>query len=419
MAGPRTGPAEYRLSALELASGWVLGLEDELPGFSAAPADETPLGALERAVLPSLRRPPCLVSFSGGRDSSAVLAVAVRAARREGLPLPVPATHRFPHASGTEEGEWQERVVRELGLDDWLRLEWDDELDIIGPIAARMLRRHGVLWPFNIHFLIPLLEAASGGSLLTGVGGDDLFIPSRLAPADAVLTGQRRPTRRDLLKVAYAVSPGIVRRAAMRRRDPDPTPSRWLRDGARRAFKDTQIALFATEPVRFNARLGWWLQRRHFQMFFAHTRVLAAEVDVDISHPLLDPIFLAALGQSARQLRVADRDYAMRLLFGGVLSEEICARPTKATFVQPFWNRHSRAFVARWSGEGIDRELVDLEALRAEWATEAPNARTFLLLQAAWLLEQENGSTRDELEQAGSRLGDRAPAARPAKLPAG
>ena len=58
----------------------------------------TPLAALEEAILPALRRPPCLVSFSGGRDSSCVLAAATRAARREGLQPPVPVTLRVSNA---------------------------------------------------------------------------------------------------------------------------------------------------------------------------------------------------------------------------------------------------------------------------------------------------------------------------------
>ena len=56
----------------------------------------SPRAALEAVVLRALLRPPCLVSFSGGRDSSLVLAIASDVARRHGLPLPVPATNRFP-----------------------------------------------------------------------------------------------------------------------------------------------------------------------------------------------------------------------------------------------------------------------------------------------------------------------------------
>ena len=81
----------------------------------------SPREALERAILPALLRPPCLVSFSGGRDSAAVLAVATALARREGLPAPIPATNVFPAADDSDETAWQELIVRHLGLSEWVR----------------------------------------------------------------------------------------------------------------------------------------------------------------------------------------------------------------------------------------------------------------------------------------------------------
>ncbi len=144
------------LSPLELASGLVLGTVSELD----LPAERTdPRAAMERGLLEPLRRGPCLVSFSGGRDSSAVLAVATSVARREGLPLPIPATLRFPGAKDSAESEWQESVVAHLGLQDWIRLETTDELDCVGPVASASLARHGLLWPSNAHFHAPLFAA--------------------------------------------------------------------------------------------------------------------------------------------------------------------------------------------------------------------------------------------------------------------
>ena len=84
-----------------------------------------PRAALEAAIRPLVRCAPCVVGFSGGRDSSALLAVAVALAAREGLDPPVPVSFRFPHAE-TRESEWQELVVRHLGLAEWARVEIDD-----------------------------------------------------------------------------------------------------------------------------------------------------------------------------------------------------------------------------------------------------------------------------------------------------
>ncbi|MFL5910985.1 MAG: asparagine synthase-related protein, partial [Gaiellaceae bacterium] len=102
----------------------------------ARPAPPVPLEALERALLPALARPPCGVAFSGGRDSSALLAAAVRAARRAGLEEPVAVTLRFPGRARAEESRWQELVARAVGLERWEILEIGDELDFVGPLTT-------------------------------------------------------------------------------------------------------------------------------------------------------------------------------------------------------------------------------------------------------------------------------------------
>lgn len=101
----------------------------------------SPRRALELVVLKALERPSCIIDFSGGRDSSLVLAVATHVARREGLPLPVPRTNRFPLEPASNEDEWQELVIRHLGLEDWEVCRLTGELDIIGERA----RAHKVL----------------------------------------------------------------------------------------------------------------------------------------------------------------------------------------------------------------------------------------------------------------------------------
>jgi hypothetical protein len=101
------------------------------PGTRARRRPRSALAALERAVLPRFRRPPCLVSFSGGqtRPSSS----PSRPAWRSGRPPDVPATNRFPAAEG--KGQVAGRVVAHLGLDDWLRIRLADELDCVGQDA--------------------------------------------------------------------------------------------------------------------------------------------------------------------------------------------------------------------------------------------------------------------------------------------
>jgi hypothetical protein len=89
---------------------------------------------LERAIARALRRSPCLVSFSGGHDSSLILAAATKVARREQLPAAV--TWRPDGAPAADESAWQEAVVAALQVSDWIRLAADDDLDFVGPVVT-------------------------------------------------------------------------------------------------------------------------------------------------------------------------------------------------------------------------------------------------------------------------------------------
>jgi asparagine synthase (glutamine-hydrolysing) len=391
------------LAPLEVASGLVLGV-DPPPALAPPPAGDTPLAALERAILPALLRPPCLVSFSGGRDSSAVLGVAARLADREGLAPPVPATNRFPGAEGSDESEWQELVVRHLGLEDWLRLEHADELDVVGPVAQKVLRRHGLLWPFNAHFHVPLLREARGGSLLTGAGGDEIFSPSRWGRVARVLARRTRPRPRDAAALALAFAPAALKRAELRRRVPHLWT--WLRPEAHRLVRDALAWEQASEPVGWAASFRWWRGHRYFATGIASLGLLARDEDVQLGHPLANEGFVSVLAALPGPARYFTRTEGMRRIFAGVLPDELLARPTKASFDRAFWGPHSRAAAAELAGEGVDRDLVDVEALREVWAGEQPDSRSYTLLQSAWL-------ARHRLEQPLAGGAERAPAVGP------
>src|SRR3954470_23508060 len=156
-------------------------------------ADGGPVEALERMILGALQRGPVVVPFSGGRGSSTILALAARVARREGLAPPVAATHRFPGVAGTEEDEWQELVIRHLGIADWEILRMGDALDVVGPVARAAIARHGPLYPPNAHFTVPFAKLARGGTVLTGLDGDKVFGGWRWNALGAIAGGAARP----------------------------------------------------------------------------------------------------------------------------------------------------------------------------------------------------------------------------------
>lgn len=144
----------YRPSALEIAAGLLLG-SDPTAGPLPRPSHLSARAELERSIQTALQRPPCIVAFPGGRDSSAMLALAASVARREQLPPPVAVTNRFPVVVEADETAWQERVIAYLGIQDWQRLEFADELDYVGPVAQDVLRRHGVMCPMNTYVPFP------------------------------------------------------------------------------------------------------------------------------------------------------------------------------------------------------------------------------------------------------------------------
>jgi len=226
-------PHRLRLSALEELWAIPLGRDPLTESLREQACAQSPRQALEAAVLPALQRPPCVISFSGGIDSSVVLALATHVARRDGLPLPVPITNRFPLIEEADEAEWQELVVTHLGIEDWPRLEWHDELDVVGPVASGLLRRHGILAPANSHFHYPLLEQARGGSLLSGFGGDELFACRSRPTAARVLLHHRRPHLRELPSIAFALAPRALRARVIAGRRPFHRFT-WIRPTQRR-----------------------------------------------------------------------------------------------------------------------------------------------------------------------------------------
>jgi len=357
------------VNAVELATGIVFG-------SSPVPLPATPLtprAALEAAVERALRERRCFVSFSGGRDSSVVLATAVAVARREGLPDPIPLTIRAQRVRESDESDWQESVIAHLGLADWIRIEAGDDLDCVGPYAARALARHGLLWPFNAHFHAPLLEHAAGATLLTGIGGDELW-GSSCAP--------RTGPRRRLLQAA----PRLVRRAVLARREPIAFP--WLRPRTARRARALAAADTASVPRATAGRMAFARGMRYLGTGAGSLERLASDVDAVIVHPLLDLEVWGAMAVSAARKGFATHADAIRAVADDQLPSSLVSRRTKAGFDGLFFAEHARAFARSWDGSGVPRDAVDAAALREHWLGTAPDPHSFLLLQAAYLQQR-------------------------------
>jgi hypothetical protein len=384
-----TAPIETNgLRPLEIASSIVLGIDPEPPS-GRLESERPPVAAIERSLLRALQRPPCLVSFSGGRDSSALLAVAVRVARREGLPDPIAVTGRFPHALDSQEAEWQEQVVRHLGLTEWVQRDFGDELDLIGPVARALIERDGLPYPSNLHLMFPLMEEGRGGTFVTGLGGDQTLASG--GRALDVLARRTRPVPRDVLRVAFAVAPRAVRRPVLRRRGTLSFP--WLRPEANAMLGRAWLEDELSHPLSWNARLRFSANARYMGLTLQRVAQIGAIADIDCIHPFAEPQFVDALARQGGMTGFGSRTAAMRALFADALPPQLVGRSTKASFNEVLWSRYTRGFVTGLDQDELDEALsrlglsglVDPASLAGHWSGPAPLANSFLLLQACWL----------------------------------
>lgn len=381
----------YLMTPAEIARGYLVGHEGTLP--PARPeAPRAPRAALEAAVRRSLERPPCGVAFSGGRDSSAVLAVSTYVARRDGLAEPLPITRVFPDAAATDETDWQEMVIRHLGLTEWQRVRIHDELDLVGPLARPLLVEHGVLWPPTIHGDVPLMEPVRGGSVMDGEGGDEVLGVEghRVAPLTRLLHGRQRLRWPNVRSALGVVAPRSMRAERIRRRT-DAMPLTWLRPATREALIEDHARTQASMPLAYRSSVRMVPQRRTQSLLARNRRVLALAYDVEFRSPLLDADFVHALARAGGFFGHVDRAAALTVLVADLLPRGLPERTSKATFGEAFMGRPTREFVASWSGEGLDPEIVDAEELRRLWSSGQRIALTSGLLQQAWLRSGDNG----------------------------
>ena len=375
----------YVMSPMEIVLGWVDGWVDQPP---ESPIDEPvpdPRTALEHEILTALRRPPCGVSFSGGRDSSTILAIAVDLARREGLPAPIPITKVFPDAPETDESTWQELVIGHLDVEDWVRLTLHDELDLVGPLATSLLVRYGSVWPPLLHSDIPVLEVVRGGSLLTGEGGDEVLgvDAHRIAPITRLIRTPRAMRRRHVIAIAQAVAPARWR-ARQQLNDPD-AGQRWLRPPAVELLRQILLEEERHRPLGFAASVRNVRLERSVVLAGANEQVLASEYDVSLSQPLTNPLLIEALARDGGWLGSGFRTTNFRRFVGDLLPDAALARTSKVDFDTTFMTHLTSEFADGWSGEGLDDELVDVDLLRDIWRSDERSGLSASLLQAAWL----------------------------------
>jgi asparagine synthase (glutamine-hydrolysing) len=261
----------------------------------------------------------------------------------------------------------------------------EEELDALGPVATRVLHAQGLRWPGNGHMHVPILEAARGGSVLTGVGGDELF--STRGSRGVLLRHRRvRPRLRDTVTWALELAPRRVRAFEWRLRRAPEHP--WLTaEGS--ALIDRALARDAVAwPNGWDAAVRYWPRTRGFAGLTRVLPALADAFDVQVTSPFVEPAVLAELARIGGPTGFDSRRAAMSELFGDLLPAAVLARESKAGFSGSVFGEASRQFATDWTGSGVDHRYVDVTAVRDIWLSPSPNFMTLLLLQSAWLQSQ-------------------------------
>jgi asparagine synthase (glutamine-hydrolysing) len=376
------GPNLFALTELEVATGDVFGQVD-VPPWPEEAVDGGPLDVLFDEARRILSRGRCVVAFSGGRDSSALLACFLYVARRDGFEEPTALTARWPGDAAAEESEWQDHVARELKVKHWEIITPGTDFDLLGPLATGLLRAHGLLWPAPLVIFLPMIDAAGDGVLVTGEGGDEVFGIWGMGRIWSAVR-QRRRLRSAVRPVLGAAMPDWLRR---RRALPGAEPyQNWLTPEAWAAQREALAAeAVAVAPL-------WWPDylrevdcERGLRLAERAYASICASRGGSLATPLKSPAFLSALARAGGRLGLGDRTSVMRALFSSLLDDTILSRVSKATFGGVYWGPASREFAEDWDGTGVPVRWVDVEALRAAWRAPTPVYGTALPLHAAWL----------------------------------
>lgn len=379
-------PRFARLSLVEEQFAFPFEDRGRPPTVSRPVDSRTARKVLEDALRDALTASTCYVAFSGGRDSSALLAVAVDVARREGLPLPVPVTALYPCAPRSDEAHWQQLVLTHLGMTERIVVQIRDEQRLLGRTATAAIRRHGLVWPEAAQLQGSLLEGLeSGASFVSGEGGDNVITGGRAAPLRK-LTHTWPPRRRVLRASGRAVLP---------RRTSIQSPS-WYTDVGAKELRD---ALRQKDPLRWDVRTRAALEAPGAQVLFTNVKASIAEFRLRPIVPFVEPSFLAALAREGGPFGFGSRTLTFDHLVGDLLPREIISRTSKASFNETRWGQAEREFAESWTGAGIDPTRIDADKLRAEWLSEFPAPQSDFLLHVAWAAQHAGDSERSRRSQ--------------------
>ena len=204
-----------------------------------------------------------------------------------------------------------------------------------------------------------------------------------------MLAGRRRPRRRDLREAATAALPVRARAALPGRQSVGPLP--WLRDDVADEVERQLRHLASDVPLGFAAALARQRTHRCHTGMRLSLDALAASAGAQLSMPFRDDRFIAALAAAGGRHGFGSRGSALLHLAGHLLPADLLRRSDGADGRQAFFGEASRAFAERWSGGGVDPDVVDPDVLRSLWTHGTFPWSSAMLFQLAFAHDEAQG----------------------------
>ena len=379
------------MSRAEIAGGRAVEPDPLCPPFELTPLERPPHEVISEVLLELLQRGRVAVGFSGGIDSSGLLCLATELARKHALPEPIAVTARYANAPDSEESEWQELVIAHLGLDDWIKVPLDDEVDAVGPEAAIGLLEEGVRWPPLAHSKQPLFRQVPGCIYVNGNGGDEITAPTQSHVVKLLITRRIGPRPAALKALVSSLTPALFDR------EREPRYPAWI---PRRHHRELRAL---AEPVELGGEYTWhhalehrtnapWALRGHRGLILH-----AARHGVEMVQPLTDRRVIRSMLWAGGRLGFGARSIAAQELFADVLPRQVAKRRTKADFTEAIFNNHSRAFISAWDGNGAP-DWVEPEVFR-DAVLAGGSYDCLALLQYVWLAKNGSTAPNDTLQR--------------------